>query len=396
MGEAVIIGAARTPIGAFNGGLAPLGAVDLGAAAIRAAMRRAGVDGTAVDEVLFGNVLQAGVGQNPARLAALAGGVDESAPATTLNMACASGLKSVALAAAAVESGAAETVVAGGTESMSNAPYLLEQARNGYRMGDGTLVDSLLRDGLWCALTDVHMGTTAENVAREHEVGRADQDAFAATSQARAAAAMAAGRFDEEIAPIEVPRRRGDPDVVSTDEHPRPDASLEVLGALRPAFDREAGTVTAGNASGINDGAAALVVTSADAAARRGVEPLGRVVATASVGVAPRVMGIGPVEAVRRVLAIAGLELADIDLIELNEAFAAQSLAVIRALGLDPARVNVNGGAIALGHPIGASGARILTTLLHEMRRRDVRRGIATLCVGGGQGIAMVVERPAA
>jgi acetyl-CoA C-acetyltransferase len=311
-------------------------------------------------------------------------------------MACASGLKTVALAARAVAAGDAEVVLAGGTECMSDAPYLLDKARTGYRLGHGTLVDSLLRDGLWCSTADMHMGSTAENVAREHEVSREDQDAFAAESQARAAAAMEAGRFAQEIVPVEVPRRRGEPRRVEHDEHPRPGTTAEDLARLRPAFEPPDGTVTAGNASGINDGAAALVVASAEEAGRRGVAPLARIVAHASVGVPPRVMGIGPVPAVRKALALAGLEIRDIDLFELNEAFAAQSVAVVRELGLDPERVNVNGGAIALGHPVGASGARILVTLLHEMRRRDVRRGLATLCVGGGQGIAMIVERDAA
>jgi acetyl-CoA C-acetyltransferase len=396
MRDAVIIGAARTPIGSFNGAFAGVGAVALGAVAIGAALERAGVGGDEVEEVLLGNIVQAGVGLNPARQTALAAGVGEPVPATTVNMACASGLKTVALAARAVAAGDAEVVLAGGTECMSDAPYLLDKARTGYRLGHGTLVDSLLRDGLWCSTADMHMGSTAENVAREHEVSREDQDAFAAESQARAAAAMEAGRFAQEIVPVEVPRRRGEPRRVEHDEHPRPGTTAEDLARLRPAFEPPDGTVTAGNASGINDGAAALVVASAEEAGRRGVAPLARIVAHASVGVPPRVMGIGPVPAVRKALALAGLEIRDIDLFELNEAFAAQSVAVVRELGLDPERVNVNGGAIALGHPVGASGARILVTLLHEMRRRDVRRGLATLCVGGGQGIAMIVERDAA
>jgi acetyl-CoA C-acetyltransferase len=396
MRDAVIIGAARTPIGSFNGAFAGVGAVALGAVAAEAALARAGVGGDEVEEVLLGNIVQAGGGLNPARQTALAAGVGEPVPATTINMACASGLKTVALAARAVVAGDAEVVLAGGTECMSDAPYLLDKARTGYRLGHGTLLDSLLRDGLWCSNADMHMGSTAENVAREYEVSREDQDAFAAESQARAAAAIEAGRFEEEIVPVEVPRRRGEPLRVDRDEHPRPGTTREDLARLRPAFEPPDGTVTAGNASGINDGAAAVVVASAEEAERRGVAPLGRVVAHASVGVAPRVMGIGPVPAVRKALAAAGLQAGDIDLFELNEAFAAQSVAVVRELGLDPEKVNVNGGAIALGHPVGASGARILVTLLYEMRRRDVRRGLATLCVGGGQGIALIVERGAA
>jgi acetyl-CoA C-acetyltransferase len=392
MSDAVIVSAVRTPIGGFQGALASVPAVDLGARVIAEAVRRAGVDPEAVEEVLMGNVLSAGLGQNPARQAALRGGLPETVPATTVNKVCGSGLKTVALAAQAVRAGDADVLVAGGMENMSAAPYLLEGAREGWRMGDRPAVDSMVRDGLWCAMSDCHMGVTAENVAVEHEITREDQDAFAAESQRRAAAATASGAFRDEIADVEVPRRRGDPVVVRDDEHPRPDTTAEGLAGLRPAFDRE-GSVTAGNASGINDGAAATVVMSRERAESLGLAPMAVVRSWASVGVAPRVMGVGPVTAVRAALARAGLEVGDVDLAELNEAFAAQSLAVCRELGLDPERTNVNGGAIALGHPIGASGTRVLTTLLHEMARRDARVGLASLCIGGGQGIAMVVER---
>ncbi|WP_217915663.1 acetyl-CoA C-acetyltransferase [Miltoncostaea marina] len=392
MGDVVIASAVRTPIGAFMGGLASVSATALGARVIEEAVRRAGVDPGRVDDVLMGNVLQAGLGQNPARQAALAAGLPESVPATTVNQVCGSGLRAVAMAVQAIRAGDAEVVVAGGMESMSRAPHLLDM-RAGTRMGDATAVDSMVHDGLWCAMCDVHMGVTAENVAAEHEVSREDQDAFALVSQQRAAEAIAAGAFDDEVAPVSVPARRGDPVVVERDEFPRPDTTLEGLARLRPAFDRE-GTVTAGTSSGINDGAAAVVVMSAEAAREAGAPVLAVVRGHAWAGVAPRVMGMGPVEAVPAALARAGAELADVDLIELNEAFAAQSLAVSRRLGLDPERVNVHGGAIALGHPIGASGARVLTTLLHGMRRREARLGLASLCIGGGQGIAMVVERP--
>jgi acetyl-CoA C-acetyltransferase len=394
MSDPVILGAARTPIGSFNGSLASVSAPALGAVAIGAALERAGVSGEQVDEVLMGNVVSAGTGLNPARQASLSAGLPEVVPATSIEKACGSGLKSVALAAQAIRAGDANLVVAGGTENMSAAPYLLEKARTGYRLGDGVLVDSLLRDGLWCTITDCHMGSTAENIAAEFEVSRDDQDAFAARSQRRAADAVQAGRFEAEIAPVEVPRRRGDPALVAADEYPRPETTEEALAGLRPAFERD-GTVTAGNASGINDGAAATLVASRERADQLGATPLAAIRSYASAGVAPRIMGMGPVAAVTRALQRAGLELADIDLIELNEAFAAQSLGVIRELGLDEERVNVNGGAIALGHPVGASGARILTTLLYEMERRDVEFGLATLCIGGGQGIAMVVERTA-
>jgi acetyl-CoA C-acetyltransferase len=392
MAQAVIASAVRTPIGAFTGALAEVPATGLGALVVAEAVRRAGIEPEGVDEVLMGNVLQAGLGQNPARQAALRGGLPETVPCTTVNKVCGSGLKAVALAAQAIVAGEAQVLVAGGMENMSAAPHLLSGMRRGHRMGDVPLVDSMTHDGLWCAFCDTHMGVTAENVAAEDEIGRAEQDAFALRSQRRAAAALDAGVFDEEIVAVPVPRRRGDPVIVDRDEFPRPDTTAEGLAALRPAFDPR-GTVTAGTSSGINDGAAALVVMSAEAARERGVTPMAVVRASASVGVPPRVMGLGPVDAIGKALERAGVAIGDVDVFELNEAFAAQSIAVCRRLGLDEERVNVHGGAIALGHPIGASGARVLTTLLHEMARRDARLGVAALCIGGGQGIAMVVER---
>ncbi len=392
MDDVVIVGAARTPIGTFGGAFKDVPAPQLGAVAIRAALQRAGVAPDAVDEVILGNVLQAGAGMNPARQAALAADLPVTVPAMTINKVCGSGLKAVALAAQAICLGDAEIVVAGGMENMTRAPYLLEKARYGYRMGDGQLVDSMIHDGLWCAFGDCHMGVTAENVARDYAIGRDQQDRFAAESQARAARAVESGAFDAEIVPVPVPAGRGDTQLVTRDEHPRPGTTVERLAALRPAFLGE-GTVTAGNASGINDGAAALVVTAARKARDLGLRPLATIRAYAAAGVEPRVMGLGPIPATRRALARAGLTLADLDLYEVNEAFAAQSLAVAHELGLDPERLNVHGGAIALGHPIGASGARILVTLLYELQRRGGRRGLATLCIGGGQGFAMIVER---
>ncbi|MBI2762096.1 MAG: acetyl-CoA C-acetyltransferase [Chloroflexi bacterium] len=391
MEEAVIVSAVRTPIGTFGGGLAEMAAPRLGATVIREALSRAGLAPEQVDEVIFGNVLQAGLGMNPARQAAIAAGLPDSVPATAINKVCGSGLKTVALAAQAVLLGDADVVVAGGQENMSAAPYLLKQARYGYRMGHGELLDSMILDGLWCSLADCHMGMTAENVSTQFEVSRLDQDAFAAESQRRAAEAIKAGRFKDEIVPVEVPGRKG-PTIVDTDEHPRPDSTAERLAGLRPAFS-SGGSVTAGNASGINDGAAAVVVMSRRKADELGVAPMATIRSYASSGVDPKIMGIGPVPATRKALAKADLAVRQLDLVEANEAFAAQSVAVQRELGLDPEKLNVNGGAIALGHPIGASGARILVTLLHEMQRRDARLGLATLCIGGGQGIAMVLER---
>ena len=388
--EVVLAGAVRTPIGTFGGSFAEVSATQLGATAIAEALRRAGVSPDQVDEVLMGNVLSAGLGMNPARQAAMAAGVPDSVPATAINKVCGSGLKTVALAAQAIMLGDADVVVAGGMEGMSSTPYLLPRARYGYKMGHGEVLDHMIKDGLWCALSDCHMGSTAENVALEREISRADQDEFSTQSHLKAAAAWDKGVFAGEVVPVEIKQRKGTV-LVERDEHLRPDTTTEVLGKLRPAFTAD-GSVTAGNASGINDGAAAVVVMSRKKAEELGVQPMASVRSYSTAGVPPRIMGIGPVPATQKALARAGLSLDEIDLIEANEAFAAQSLAVGRELGWDWERVNVNGGAIALGHPIGASGTRILVTLLHEMKRRDARRGLATLCIGGGQGIAMVVE----
>ena len=392
MKEAVIVSAARTAIGTFSGTLANTSASELGAVVVRAALERAKVEPGAVDEVLMGCILQAGQGQNPARQAALKAGLPIEIPCTTINKVCGSGLKSVALAAQSIVAGDAEIVVAGGAENMNLAPYMLDKARTGYRMGHGQLIDSMIHDGLWCIFGDTHMGITAENLAEQYGISRAEQDEFAAASQAKAAAAIESGRFADEIVPVMIPQRKGDPLKFDKDEHVRPGTTVESLAKLKPAFKKD-GTVTAGNASGINDGAAAVVVMSTDRAKAMGLAPLAKVRAYAAAGVDPSVMGIGPVPATRKALAKAGLTIGDMGLIEANEAFASQSLAVGRDLGWDPAVVNVNGGAIALGHPIGASGARILVTLLHEMQKRDVKYGLATLCIGGGMGIAMIVER---
>jgi acetyl-CoA C-acetyltransferase len=388
--HAVILSAARTPVGSFGGVFKEVGAVELGAVAIRAALARAQVDGAALDDVIMGCVLQAGAGMNVARQAAFKADVPAEVPAETVNRVCGSGLQAVIHAVEGIRAGTTRLAVAGGTESMSSAPYLLPGARWGMRMGPTQVMDSMLTDGLSCALAGCHMGMTAEEVARRYQITRAEQDVFAVQSQRRAGAAVAAGRFTGEIVPVRVERRGGATDVAA-DEHPRPDTTVERLAGLRPAFAPE-GTVTAGNASGINDGAAALVVASAERARELGVSPLARVLAYATAGIDPLVMGLGPIPAIRRALERARLSVTDVDLFEINEAFAAQSLAVIRELRLDPERVNVNGGAIALGHPIGASGARILTTLIYELRRRRARLGVAALCIGGGQGIAMVVE----
>jgi acetyl-CoA C-acetyltransferase len=391
MNEVVIAGAVRTPIGTFGGAFAETPATLLGSIAIAEALKRAGVAPDQVDEVIMGNVLSAGLGMNPARQASIAAGIPDNVPATTVNKVCGSGLKTVALAAQAVMLGDADIIVAGGMEGMSSAPYLLPKARYGYRMGNGEILDHMIKDGLWCALGDCHMGVTAENVATDHEISRADQDAFSVQSQQKAAAAWDNGVFAGEIAAVTLKSRKGDV-IIDRDEHFRPDTTAEVLGKLRPAFAPD-GSVTAGNASGINDGGAAVVVMSRKKAEELGVTPMASIRSYASAGVPPRVMGIGPVPATQKALAKSGLSIGDMDLIEANEAFAAQSLAVGRELGWDWERVNVNGGAIALGHPIGASGTRILVTLLHEMKRRDAKRGLATLCIGGGQGIAMIVER---
>ncbi|MBJ7609749.1 MAG: acetyl-CoA C-acetyltransferase [Candidatus Dormibacteraeota bacterium] len=389
MENAVIVSAARTPVGTMGGAFVDVPAPTLGAIAAQEAMRRAGLD--AVDEVLMGNVLSAGLGQNPARQAALGAGLAVSTPSMTVNKVCGSGLKTIALAAQAIRAGDAEVVLAGGMENMSRAPYLVESGRFGYRLGHGELVDEMIRDGLWCAFEDCHMGTTAENVAKEYEVSREDQDAFAAASQQKAETAMSQGRFRSEIIGVPVKKRK-EIVTVDVDEHPRAGITVEALAAMRPAFDKE-GSVTAANASGINDGGAAVVVMSETRARAEGRTPLARIRAYASAGVPPRVMGMGPVPAVRAALQRAGLTVHDIDLFELNEAFAAQSVAVGRELAVPDEKLNVNGGAIALGHPIGASGTRIMVTLLHEMQRRGAGLGVAGMCIGGGQGIAMVVER---
>jgi acetyl-CoA C-acetyltransferase len=394
MDEPVIVSAVRTPVGIFGGQFAGTPATDLGARAVEAALERAGLAGDAVDEVVLGCVLQAGLGQNPARQAALGAGIPKEVPATTINMLCGSGLKAVAIASQMIQAGDADIVVAGGMENMSRAPYLVPTGRFGARLGDAKLIDSMQHDGLTDAFSDIAMGVTAENLAEQYGITREEQDGFAARSQQKAERAVGDGVFRDEIVPVEVQEKRGTR-VIDNDESPRPGTTEEALARLRTVFLREGGTVTAGNSSGINDGGAAVVVMSARAAAERGLEPLGTVESHASVGVEPAIMGIGPVPAVRKALAKAGLDLADIDLFELNEAFAAQSLAVIRELGLDPARINPHGGAIAMGHPIGASGGRILVTLLHEMRRTNAGRGVATLCVGGGQGQAAVIRNGA-
>jgi acetyl-CoA C-acetyltransferase len=388
----VILSACRTAIGTFGGSLKDVSAVELGTAVIREAAARAGVNPADTGDVILGCVLQAGNGMNVARQAALKAGIPAEVPAETVNRVCGSGLQAVVHATEAIRMGYTDMVIAGGTESMSNAPYLLPRARWGLRMGNAELIDSMLGEGLTCAIGACHMGTTAEEVASRYGVSRDDQDAFAAESQRRALDAIAAGRFREEIVPIELTRKHGPPVRFDTDEHPRAGTTVEKLGALKPAFKRE-GTVTPGNASGINDGAAALVVASERWTNEKGLKPLARVVSYASMGVDPAIMGMGPVPAIRRALDRARLRQADVDLVELNEAFAAQALAVIRELGLDPARVNANGGAIALGHPIGASGARVLTTLIHRLAADRKRYGLASLCIGGGMGIAMIVER---
>lgn len=390
--DAVIVGAVRTAVGSFNGGLAPLAAPQLGALVIAEALRRANVDRSLVDEVLMGNVLQAGLGQNPARQASIFAGLGNEIPATTINKVCGSGLKTVMLAASAIRAGDGDVYVAGGTESMTNAPYLLSGARSGYRMGDQKVRDAMIVDGLWDVFGNYHMGVTAENVAERWHVSREEQDAFALTSQQRATAAIAAGRFKDEILPVSVPQRKGDPVIFDTDEHPRSGTTPAALAKLRPAFKQD-GTVTAGNASGINDGAAAVTVVSEEKATTLGLTPMARVVSYASAGVDPAVMGTAPIAATRLALSRAGLGVSDLDLIEANEAFAAQAVAVARELEFPHETLNVNGGAIAIGHPIGASGTRILVTLLHELQRRNGHYGLATLCIGGGQGVAMVVER---
>jgi len=390
MTEIVIASAARTPVGSFNGALASLPAHELGAIAIRAALDRAGVQPADVDEVVLGQVLQAGAGQGPARQASIKAGVPVEAPAWSLNQLCGSGLRAVALGYQQILEGSARVVVAGGQESMSQAPHA-QQLRNGQKMGDLTLVDTMIKDGLWDAFHGYHMGQTAENIAARWQITRADQDAFAVASQNKAEAAQKGGRFKNEIAPVTIKGRKGDT-VVENDEYIRHGVTLDSVSGLKPAFTKD-GSVTAANASGLNDGAAAMVLMTAEEAQRRGVKPLGRIVSWAHAGVDPEIMGTGPIPASKKALEKAGWKVSDLDLVESNEAFAAQSLCVVKELGLDPDKVNVNGGAIAIGHPIGASGARILTTLLHEMERSGAKKGLATLCVGGGMGVAMCVER---
>ncbi len=390
MSDIVIAGAVRTPVGAFSGGLSSVPASTLGTAAIKEAMSRAKIEAADVDEVVMGQILTAGAGQNPARQAAVHAGIPVEKTAYQINQLCGSGLRTVALGSQAIQCGDAKVVVAGGQESMSQAPHVAH-LRNGQKMGDVKFIDSMIKDGLWDAFNGYHMGNTAENVARKWQLTRDEQDEFAMNSQNKAEAAQKAGRFADEIVPVTISTRKGDV-VVDTDEHPKHGTTMESLAKLRPAFDKE-GTVTAGNASGINDGAAAVVLMQGDEAAKRGVTPLARIVSWATCGVDPAIMGTGPIPASRAALAKAGWSVEDLDLIEANEAFAAQALAVNKDLGWDPAKVNVNGGAIALGHPVGASGARVLVTLLYEMQRRDAKKGLATLCIGGGMGIAMCVER---
>jgi acetyl-CoA C-acetyltransferase len=389
MSEIVIVSAARTPIGSFNGALASVPSYELGRIAIEAALQRAGVAAAEVNEVILGQVLQAGAGQGPARQAAIKAGIPAEAPAWSLNQLCGSGLRAVALAAQQIADGSSRIVVAGGQESMSQSPHCAH-LRNGQKMGELALMDTMLKDGLWDAFHGYHMGQTAENIAARWKITRDDQDRFAVESQNRAETAQKAGRFKDEIAPVTIKGRKGDT-VVDQDEYIRHGATLDSLAGLKPAFNKE-GSVTAGNASGINDGAAALVLMSAAEAAQRGLKPLGRIASWAQAGVDPAIMGTGPIPSSRRALERAGWKVDDIDLVESNEAFAAQSLCVVRDLGLDPAKTNVNGGAIALGHPIGASGARIITTLLYEMKRSGKAKGLATLCVGGGMGVAVCVE----
>lgn len=391
--EAVILSAARTPTGKFQGLLQGFTAPDLAAHAIKAALERANVAPEKIDEVILGCVVQAGIGQAPARQAALKAGLPPEVSALTINMVCGSGLRAVALAAQAVLLGDSEYVVAGGMESMSNIPYAMPGARDGYRMGNQTVVDLMINDGLWCPFENWHMGNTGEVVAEKYQITRGDQDEYAFGSHRKAAEAQEAGRFKDEIAPIEIPQRKGDPIVLDYDEPVRPETTVETLSKLKPAFKRDGGTVTAGNAPGVNDGASAVVVTSRENAASAGVEPLARIVASATSGIEPKLIMMAPVEGVKKVLAKAGWDMKDVDLFELNEAFSVQALGVMKELGLDVAKVNVNGGAVALGHAIGNSGSRVLTTLLHEMKRRNVKRGVAALCLGGGNSVAMAVER---
>ena len=390
--EAVIISAVRTPVGKLLGALKSFKATDLGAIVVREAVKRAGVAAGDVDEVIMGCVIQAGLGQNPARQAALRGGLPNTVSAVTVNKVCGSGLKAIMMAAQGVQLGDTDIVVAGGMESMSNAPYLLPKAREGYRLGNGTLVDAVINDGLWCSFDDQHMGCTGEVVSERFHVSREEQDEYALNSHRKATAAIKSGRFKDEIVPIEIPQRKGSPIIFDTDEPVREDTSIESLNKLKPAF-KEGGTVTAGNAPGVNDGASAVVVTSRERAQALGVEPLAKIVAQATSGVEPKLVMMAPVEAIRKLLKKTGWSFSDVDLIELNEAFAVQVVAITRELNLDPEKINVNGGAVALGHAIGQSGSRILTTMLYEMKRRGLHRGIAALCLGGGNAVAMAVER---
>ena len=393
MRESVIVSAVRLPIGKFLGSLKSLPAPELGAQVVREAVRRAGIEPGLVDECIMGNVISAGAGQAPARQAALNGGLGDHVASLTINKVCGSGLKAVMLAAQGIATGDIDIAVAGGMESMSNSPYMLPRAREGFRMGNAEVVDSMVHDGLWCSLEHWHMGLAGEAVADRYAVSREDQDAFAAASHHKAARAIRECWFKDEILPVEIPQRKGDPIRLEYDESVRPDTSAEALGKLRPAFKKEGGTVTAGNAPGVNDGAAAVVVMAAEKARELGVAPMARIVGQAVSGLSPRWILMTPVQAVQKLMAKVGWALDDVDLFELNEAFSAQAVAVIRELGLDPEKVNVHGGAVAMGHPIGASGARVLTTLLYAMQRRNATRGVATLCLGGGNGVALAVER---
>ncbi|MNM93852.1 MULTISPECIES: acetyl-CoA C-acetyltransferase [Clostridium] len=392
MREVVIVSAVRTALGTFGGSLKDVSAADLGAIVVKEAVKRAGINPENVDEVVLGNVIQAGLGQNVARQSAVKAGLPLEVPAMTINKVCGSGLRAVALAAQMIKAGDADVVVAGGMENMSQAPYLLKSSRWGQRMGDGKMVDSMINDALWDAFNDYHMGVTAENIGEQWGLTRDELDAFSAASQQKAEEAIKSGRFKDEIVPVVIPQRKGEPKVFDTDEFPRFGTTKESLGKLRPAFKKD-GIVTAGNASGINDGAAAIIVMSADKAKELGIKPLAKILSYGSKGLDPSIMGYGPFHATKKALEGTGLTVSDLDLIESNEAFAAQSLAVAKDLEFDMSKVNVNGGAIALGHPVGASGARILVTLLHEMEKRDAKKGLATLCIGGGLGTALIVER---
>ena len=391
MEDVVIVAAGRTPVGKFGGSLAKIPAAELGALVIRQLLAKTGIDPASVNEVIMGQVLTAGAGQNPARQAALKGGLPDMVPAYTINKVCGSGLKATHLATQAIRCGDASIIIAGGQENMSASPHVLNGSRDGFRMGDAKLVDTMIVDGLWDVYNQYHMGVTAENVARKYEISRAEQDEFALQSQLKAEAAVKEGRFKDEIIPVEIPSKKG-VTVFDTDEYPKHGSTIEALASLRPAFNKE-GTVTAGNASGINDGAAAVIMMSASKARELGLQPLARIKAYSSAGLDPSIMGMGPVSASRLCLQKAGWTHEDVDLMEINEAFAAQAIAVNKEMGWDTSKINVNGGAIALGHPIGASGARVLVTLLHEMARRDAKRGLASLCIGGGMGVALAVER---